>query len=71
MSRSKIGYCISVIHHELWGKILIDKKLRSKNWWETRLHELLNTPPVSVVCESGIYNEDGTEQILPTRLESN
>lgn len=72
MKRCEIGYCVWILYNKRWGKTLIDNKLRSRNWWETRLNELINAPTVSAVCdwEPGIYDELGNPIPPPPRYES-
>ena len=71
MKGDKIGECVSVLFFKRWGKTPIDKKLRSKTWWENKLKELINEPSFEVDCEwtPGIYNQDGTAIPNPPRYE--
>lgn len=59
--KSEIGECVSVLCRKAWGKTMVGNKLRSRNWWENRLEELVNvsTTKTNHDWEPGIYNQDG------------
>lgn len=46
--RSEIGYCVWVLQNHLWGKTLVDGKIRSQKWWQRKLEEAKNSPSIDI-----------------------
>ncbi len=49
---SKIGLIVWILNERLWGKIVIDGRLRSQSWWKNRLESLINKPAISIPPEN-------------------
>lgn len=47
-----IGYIVWVLFHKLWGRVPVNGRLRSQQWWRNRLKELINTPPTQIAPEN-------------------
>ena len=70
--QSDIGLCVRVLFKKEWGKNRIGNKLHSRWWWENRLKTLLADQTIidiEVNTNPGIYNADGTLEVLPVRFE--
>lgn len=52
MERSEIGYCVTVLSRKLWGKILVNGRLRSQNWWRQKLESEINLPTIVISSEN-------------------
>jgi len=46
MIKSELGECVYVLFYKLWGKTLINGRLKSESWWIKRKDELINAPDV-------------------------
>ena len=46
--KSEIGECVSVLKRKVWGKTVVNGKLKSQSWWERRLKELIESPTVII-----------------------
>jgi hypothetical protein len=69
---SEIGLCVWILHNQLWGKILVDNRLRSRDWWERQKYSSIYLGPIveiKIDWEPGIYNQDGTPQEPPIPFE--
>ena len=40
--KSEIGQSVEVLSKKIWGKTLINNKIRSEKWWKRRLEFLIN-----------------------------
>ena len=50
--RSEIGYCVTILSHKLWGRILVNGRLRSQNWWRQKLESEINSPTIVISAEN-------------------
>jgi hypothetical protein len=69
---SEIGLCVWVLYNKLWSKILVDNRLRSRDWWERQKYSAIYLGPIietTIDWEPGIYNPDGTPQEPPIPFE--
>lgn len=51
-SPDSIGYIVWVLHFKLWGKIPVNGKLRSQQWWRSRLTDIINQPTIHIPPEN-------------------
>ena len=45
---SEIGLMVWILHFKLWGRISVNGRLCSKNWWKARLDRFINAPTVHI-----------------------
>jgi hypothetical protein len=46
-----IPTCVYVLAHKLWGKTLIQRKLRSEQWWQMQLQQIIDGPTIIIAPE--------------------
>ena len=69
--KSEIGYTVFVLTRKNWGKILIDRRLRSQQWWKNHLQELINKKEEPISIEN-LWDSKPIEPIpIPFEIEFN
>lgn len=49
---SEIGLIVSILFYKSWGRIPVNGRPRSEQWWRNRLNDLINAPTVEIAPEN-------------------
>ena len=49
---SEIGLIVSILFYKRWGRIPVNGRPRSEQWWRNRLADLINAPTVEIPPEN-------------------
>lgn len=62
---SEIGLIVSILFYKKWGRIPVNGRPRSEQWWRNRLNDLINAPTVEIETPW----ECGSSEPAPTPFE--
>ena len=71
MKPCEIGVVVSILKNKSWGKIPIGGRLRSKNWWQNHLQELINFEEDPIPSENLWDGKTAEEIPVPFEIEFN
>jgi hypothetical protein len=49
---SEIGLITTILFYKQWGRIPVNGRPRSEQWWRNRLNDLINAPTVEIAPEN-------------------
>ena len=48
----EIGLIVSILFYKHWGRIPVNGRPRSQEWWRNRLNNLINAPTIEIAPEN-------------------
>jgi hypothetical protein len=71
MKPDEICLTKEILIKRLWGKTLVNGRLRSKSWWENKLHLLINKTEKAIPIENLRDGHQAEPTPIPFEVEFN
>lgn len=66
---SEIGLIVSILFYKRWGRIPINGRPRSEQWWRNRLNDIINQPAIEIPPENLWECGSGEPAPIPFEIE--
>lgn len=69
--KSDIGFIKMLLYYGITGRVMVGNKIRSREWWENKLQELIQAPcdPITENLNPGLYDQSGNPVPPPIPFE--